>query len=112
MTTPFETVKQYLQQLPVTVVSEDADDQLVVVEAPRQGVHHLVLDCEDDILVIEQVIADFRAAPAIQSLQAVRNGRVHILPDTIYTSQPGPRAGEAMRTLFGHLYPDAEAPDW
>ncbi|GAA3568236.1 MAG: YbjN domain-containing protein [Pseudomonadales bacterium] len=64
MTTPFETVKQYLQQLPVTVVSEDADDQLVVVEAPRQGVHHLVLDCEDDILVIEQVIADLPAADA------------------------------------------------
>ncbi|MBX2852113.1 MAG: ABC transporter substrate-binding protein [Phycisphaeraceae bacterium] len=58
-----------------------------------------------------QVIADFRSDPAIQSLKAVRDGRVHTLPDTIYTSQPGPRAGEALRTLFGHLYPDAEAPN-
>lgn len=59
-----------------------------------------------------QVVADFRADPAIQSLKAVRDGRVHVLPDTIYTSQPGPRTGEALRTLFGHLYPDAEAPSW
>jgi len=60
----------------------------------------------------DQVVADFQANPAIQSLQAVRDGRVHVLPDTIYTSQPGPRAGEALRTLFGHLYPEAEAPNW
>lgn len=60
----------------------------------------------------EEVIAKFHSTPAVQSLQAVREGRVHILPDTIYTSQPGPRAGEALRVLYGHLYPDAEAPAW
>jgi len=61
---------------------------------------------------VEQVVADFRADPAIGSLKAVRDGRVHVLPDTIYTSQPGPRTGEALRTLYGHLYPDAEGPGW
>ena len=64
MNTPFNTVKQYLQQLPLTILSEDPVEQLLVVEAPRQGVHNLVLDCEDDILVIEQYIADLPSADA------------------------------------------------
>lgn len=59
----------------------------------------------------EQVVAEFRRDPAVQSLRAVRDGRVHVLPDTIYTSQPGPRAGEALRTLYAHLYPDRAQPD-
>jgi iron complex transport system substrate-binding protein len=61
---------------------------------------------------VDQVVADFRNNPAIRSLKAVRENRVHVLPDTIYTSQPGPRTGEALRTLYGHLYPDEQGPDW
>ncbi|MEM9347786.1 MAG: ABC transporter substrate-binding protein [Planctomycetota bacterium] len=60
----------------------------------------------------DTVVAEFKADPAVRSLKAVRDGRIHVLPDTIYTSQPGPRTGEALRTLFGYLYPDAEAPNW
>ncbi|MEM9415760.1 MAG: ABC transporter substrate-binding protein [Planctomycetota bacterium] len=58
----------------------------------------------------DAVVAEFEAHPAVASLRAVRDGRVVVLPDTIYTSQPGPRTGAALRTLFGHLFPDAEAP--
>lgn len=60
----------------------------------------------------DAVIAEFKASAVFKDLSAVKSGRFHVLPDTIYTSQPGPRAGEALQTLFKHLHPEAEAPDW
>ena len=56
----------------------------------------------------EMVIKRFTDHPATQSLRAVREGRLHVLPDTIYTRQPGPRTGEALRHLVAMIYPDAE----
>ena len=57
MNHPFEVVQGYIRQLAVTVLETNAAEQMLVVEAPERGIHDLVLDCEDDILVIEQVIA-------------------------------------------------------
>lgn len=63
--------------------------------------------------VSEQLIRDnFNNHPATQSLAAVRNGRVHVLPYTLYSSQPGPRTGQALRDLYRLLYPDQPGPDW
>lgn len=57
----------------------------------------------------DMVIKRFKDHPATQSLRAVRAGRLHVLPDTIYTRQPGPRTGEALQSLVDKLYPDAGA---
>ncbi len=57
-----------------------------------------------------QVIKDFMAHPAFRSLRAVRTGRAHLLEGPIYTSHAGPRAGVALRTLYGLLYPDQPQP--
>lgn len=57
----------------------------------------------------EAVLKRFAEHPAYRSLRAVRTGRVHTLPNTIYTSQPGPRAGEALRELFRLIYPQSAA---
>lgn len=59
----------------------------------------------------EQVVEGFSTHPATRSLRAVREGRIHVLPDTIYTSQPGPRTGEALTNLYRYLHPDAEVPE-
>lgn len=52
----FELVKQYLHEMEIAIVSEDADEKLVVVEDEENGVKNLVIDCEEPILVLEQVI--------------------------------------------------------
>ncbi|BES70505.1 hypothetical protein RE428_15230 [Marinobacter nanhaiticus D15-8W] len=64
MTTAYATVKDYVQQLPLTIVEEYPDDQILIVEAPAQGIHNLILDCEDDILIIEQFITALPGADA------------------------------------------------
>lgn len=52
----FELVKQYLYEMEVPIVSEDQAEELVVVDDEERGIKHLIIDCEDPILVIEQVI--------------------------------------------------------
>ncbi len=52
----FEDVKQYVLDLQLSIVSEDTDEELVVVEDEDRGIKNLVIDCEDPILIFEQMI--------------------------------------------------------
>ena len=59
----FELVKEYLYEIGLAVISENPDEKLVVVEDEDNGIKNLVIDCEDPILVIEQVIMKVPANP-------------------------------------------------
>jgi len=52
----FDTVKAYLQELQLSIVREDRAEGMVVVEDEERGIKNLVVDCEEPILIIEQVI--------------------------------------------------------
>ena len=52
----FAKVKEYLNELDVEVVEELAAEQLVVVQDESRGISALVVDCEDELLIIEQLI--------------------------------------------------------
>ena len=52
----FEKVKDYLLELGFSITSEDEAEQLVVIDDESQGIKHLVVDCEDPILILEQFI--------------------------------------------------------
>lgn len=79
MSTNFDTLHKYSQQLPVTIAHIDPTEQLLVLDAPQQGIHQLILDCEDDILVIEQCIALLPNAGAEQyrKLLQINRNLVH-----------------------------------
>ena len=57
----FDLVKGYLADLDLTIVKEDAAEELVVVEDEESGIKNLVVDCEDPILVLEQLIMEVPA---------------------------------------------------
>jgi hypothetical protein len=52
----FNTVKGYLQELHLAIVSEDPTQELLVVEDEEMGLKNLVVDCEEPILIFEQMI--------------------------------------------------------
>lgn len=52
----FKTVKSYLNDLEIDITTEDASEQLVVVNDGNRGLNNMVLDCEDELLIIEQFI--------------------------------------------------------
>ena len=56
MSESLQTVKSYLQSLELDVEEEDVEEELVVVNDEDRGLHNLIIDCEDPILIIEQAI--------------------------------------------------------
>jgi len=63
MMADFNTVKGYLQELHVAIVSEDPPQGILVVEAEELGLKNLVVDCEEPILIFEQMIMPVPAHP-------------------------------------------------
>ncbi|MFH1134723.1 MAG: YbjN domain-containing protein [Pseudomonadota bacterium] len=65
MTTRFDLVKHYLFDMGLPITVENRAEELVVVDDEENGIKNLVIDCEDQILILEQVImavpADDRA---------------------------------------------------
>lgn len=52
----FDQVKTFLLDMDLEITAEDRDEELVVVDQPDLGITHLVVDCEDPILIMEQSI--------------------------------------------------------
>lgn len=52
----FQTVKEYVHTMGLLIVHEDSAQQLLIVDDEDRGISRLVIDCEDPIVVCEQVI--------------------------------------------------------
>ena len=52
----YETIKQHLNEMALSIVSEDDEGHTIVVEDEENGLKNLVVDCSDPILVLEQPI--------------------------------------------------------
>ena len=60
----FATVKNMLLTLNYNISSEDAEQELFVVNDEESGIKNLIIDCEDPILVLEQNIMPVPKQPA------------------------------------------------
>ncbi len=63
MSEKFEMVKSYLLDLDLTITKEDEAEELVIVEDPENGIQNLVIDCEEPIVVLEQLIMEVPREP-------------------------------------------------
>ncbi len=54
----FDRVKEYLAELGYAIQQEDQKEELVIISDEDQGIYNLIIDCEDPILVLEQVIME------------------------------------------------------
>ena len=52
----YDTIKAYLTELQLSVVDEDPKEGLVIVDDEERGIKNLVVDCEDPIVIFEQMI--------------------------------------------------------
>ena len=59
----FEKVKDYLQELELAISSEDESEEIVVVDDEERGLNNLIIDCEDPVLILEQVIIPIPDSP-------------------------------------------------
>lgn len=54
----FECVKQYVTELGYAIDHEVPDEQLIRISDEASGIQGLLIDCEGDILVLEQFILE------------------------------------------------------
>ena len=52
----FEMVKGYVLELGFRIDEEDSSEEIVIINDEERGIHRLVIDCEDTVLVVEQLI--------------------------------------------------------
>lgn len=52
----FATVKEYVLELGFAIAEEIPEEEIIIVNDEERGVQNLVVDCEDTVLVIEQLI--------------------------------------------------------
>jgi hypothetical protein len=58
--TNFEKVKTYLLEMGHEITHENAEDSLFIVQNEGKGICNMVLDCEGDVLIMEQHILDLK----------------------------------------------------
>ncbi|MCS7004034.1 MAG: YbjN domain-containing protein [Cytophagales bacterium] len=58
--THFEKVKNYLLDLEYEIVLEDKIEEVLIVNKESKGIKNLVIDCEDPILIIEQMLFEVK----------------------------------------------------
>ena len=58
MSTYFEKVKDYLQELEFNIVQENAEDEVFWVESEEDGISNLVVGVADPIIILEQFICE------------------------------------------------------
>ncbi len=52
----FAKVRDYLSQLDVEIVEENPHESLFVVRDESRGISSLLVDCEDELLIVEQAM--------------------------------------------------------
>ncbi len=57
----FATVKEYVLELGLAIAEEISVEEIIIVNDEERGVQNLVIDCEDTVLVIEQLILQVAA---------------------------------------------------
>ena len=57
----FNKVKDYLMDLEYRIITEDAAEELVVIEKEEDGISNVVIDCEDSIVIIEGLLFEMKA---------------------------------------------------
>ena len=60
----FATVKEYVLELGLAIAKEIPAEEIIIVNDEERGVQNLVIDCEDTVLVIEQLILQVAAGVA------------------------------------------------
>jgi hypothetical protein len=79
MTENFNTVKSYLLELEYTILGENEEEELFIVEKEEAGITNLIIDCEDLILIIEGVLFELnnKSVAVLESLLKKNREIIH-----------------------------------
>ena len=67
----FNTVKDYVLELGFAIDKEIPEEEIVIINDEERGIQSLVIDCEDTILVFEQLILKIDASVGSAEYQRI-----------------------------------------
>ena len=67
MVETFERIKDLALELGLAIEKEIPEEEILIVNDPDRGISQMVIDCEDTILVIEQLIFEIDSNKFISS---------------------------------------------
>lgn len=56
----FDKVRDYLMELEYSIINEDKENEVFVVESEEDGINNLIIGVADPILIIEQYLFDLK----------------------------------------------------
>lgn len=63
MSNYFERVKGYVLDLNLNILNTHPEEELLLVEDVERGIQNLIIDCEDPILIMEQLVLETPKEP-------------------------------------------------
>ena len=79
MESHFEKVKKFLFDLGFDIQSEDAAEELVVVTDEEKGISNMIVDCEGELLLIEQYIFSLKNPADADTLRRLLHINLNIV---------------------------------
>ena len=67
----FNTVKEFVLELGFVISSEIPEEEIVIIDDQERGIQSLVIDCEDTVLVLEQLILQLDTAVGAEGLARI-----------------------------------------
>ena len=67
----FNTVKEFVLELGFAISSEIPEEEIVIIDDEERGIQSLVIDCEDTVLVLEQLILRVDTAVGAEGLARI-----------------------------------------
>ena len=67
----FNTVKEFVLELGFVISSEIPEEEIVIIDDEERGIQSLVIDCEDTVLVLEQLILQLDTAVGAEGLARI-----------------------------------------
>ena len=67
----FNTVKEFVLELGFAISSEIPEEEIVIIDDEERGIQSLVIDCEDTVLVLEQLILQLDTAVGAEELARI-----------------------------------------
>lgn len=71
----FQKVKNYIIDLDYSILHEDEEDGVMVIESEEDGIKNLVLGIEDPLLIVEQFLVNLKDTSADTYLHLLQKNR-------------------------------------
>lgn len=86
----FDRVKGFVTELGLAIEREIPEEEIVIVSDEERGVRNLVIDCEESVLVLEQLILELREPDAATCRRLLQMNR-HLVFGAFVLDEEGGR---------------------